>query len=100
MNRAVAGKRMVITLLAGLNVLLAVMLVAQVASLPGAYGQVGGRAGDFISVTAEAGGRDYDVLYLLDVSGRKLYGFYPGNLQTRRLSEVPPRDLAADFGRE
>lgn len=93
-------KRTTISLLVGCNLLLLALLLMQVASLPGAYGQVGGRTGDFISVTAKAAGQTYDVLYLLDVPSRKLHAFYPDSPQTRRLIEVPYRNLSADFGRE
>ncbi len=93
-------KRTTIAMLVGCNLLLLVLLLAQVASLPGAYGQVGGRTGDFISVTAKAAGQSYDVLYLLDVPARRLHAFYPDSPQARRLMQVPYRDLSADFGRE
>ena len=93
-------KRTTIAMLVGCNLLLFALLFTQIASLPGAYGQVGGRSGDFISVTAKAAGQTYDVLYLLDVPARRLHAFYPDSPQARRLMEVPFRDLAADFGRE
>ncbi len=92
-------KRSWIVLLGGLNVVLAALLVAGLVQLPRAHAQMGARPGDFITVTAKPAGRDYDVLYMLDVPARKLHAFHPGGQQSPGLILVQPRDLARDFGR-
>ncbi len=92
-------KRSVIAILVGVNLILLGALMMQSYALPAAFGQGGGRPGDFVCVTAKAAGQTYDVLYVLDVPARKLYGFYPPSGQAKRLTTAPPRDLAKDFGR-
>lgn len=92
-------KRSWIVLLAGLNGLLGVLLVAGLIRLPKASAQINARPGDFVTVTAKPASRVYDVLYLLDVPARKLHAFHPEDRQSRTLVHVPPRDLALDFGR-
>ncbi|MGD2109969.1 MAG: hypothetical protein PVI86_11325 [Phycisphaerae bacterium] len=94
------ARRAIVVLLVGLNLLLLLALV--VATQPGAaaYAQSGARAGDFVCVTAKAASQSYDVLYVLDVPGRKLYGFYPANRSRGTLVGSPPRDLAKDFQRQ
>lgn len=91
-------KRSWIVLLGGLNVVLGGLLVAGLVSLPQAHAQGGARPGDLITVTANAGNRNYDVLFMLDVPARKLHAFYPANPQQRTIEHAPPRDLAVDFG--
>ncbi len=93
-------RRSVIAILVGVNLVLLAALLMGSYSLPAALGQGAARAGDFVCVTAKAAGQSYDVLYLLDVRGRKLYGFYPAAAQPVRLTATAPRDLAADFGRK
>jgi len=90
-------RRSVITLLVGLNILLAAILTLGAYSLPRALAQSGGGAGDFICVTAKAAGFASDVLYVLDLPERKLHGFYPKNVQTKQLEYAGFRDLQADF---
>jgi len=90
-------KRSIIVLLAGLNMMLFGLLVAGTYSLPSAYGQAKGRAGDFVNVTAKAKGQNYDVIYVLDTEGQKLHAFYPANTQTRKYGYGKFVDLAAEF---
>lgn len=93
------SKRLLIVLLGALNaVLLGALLLAGDSPRP-AYGQVGGRSGEFVCVTAKVSGQTYDVLYMLDVSSRKLHAFFPAGARSPRLTAAPPRDLAKDFGR-
>lgn len=90
-------KRSAIVALVGLNVALAVALLASALSLPTALAQAGVRRGDFVAVTAKAAGQSFEVLYLLDVPSRKLHALYPGNTPRNKLVATPPRDLAEDF---
>ena len=92
-------KRSWIVLLAGANALLGALLVAGSVRLPGARAQMSARAGDFVTVTAKPAGRNYDVIYMLDVPKRKLYAFHPDGRQSRNIVAVPARDLEQDFGR-
>lgn len=90
-------KRAIIVALAGLNLLLLAMIVLGSYSLPAAYAQGRGSAGDFTAVTALAPGQTYEVLYLLDTRNRRLHAFYPQNVTTRKLSYVGFQDLPEDF---
>ncbi len=90
-------KRWVIVMLIGFNLALLAGLILSTYSLPAAYAQSGGRKGDFTCVTAKAAGRTYDVLYVLDASGHKLYAFYPSSAPRGPLTWSAPRDLKADF---
>lgn len=90
-------KRSAIALLVGLNLFLLAALVMEAVPAPTAFGQVGARPGDFVCVTARAGGATYEVLYVLDVPGRKLFGLYPPG-QDRQLKASRPRELDKDFG--
>ncbi len=92
-------KRSWIVLLGGVNLVLAALLVAGLVALPSAFAQGGTRAGDLVTVTAEAGSRNYDVLFMLDVPARKLHAFYPANPQAKTIAHAAPRDLAQDFGK-
>lgn len=86
-------------MLAGINVILATALILASQPSTPAFAQRGARAGGFVSVTARASGQSYDVLYVLDPAGRKLYGYYPAGGRGGNLTATPPRDLAQDFGR-
>lgn len=97
--RGGATKRAIIMLLVGVNILLLVTLFTQTASLPAAFAQAGMRPGDFACVTAKPIGQTYDVLYVFDVTERKLHAFHPIGAQSAQLRHVGPRDLARDFGR-
>jgi len=90
-------KRSWIVLLGGLNLLLGALLLGHMVRLPAAHAQ-SARPGDFVTVTAKTTGRNFDVLYVLDVPQQKLYGLFPGNPQTRQLVSTRPRDLNEDFG--
>lgn len=90
-------KQSVIVLLSLVNLVLLVTLVLGSYSTPTAFAQGGARPGDFISVTAKAAGQSYDVLYVLDVRDRKLFGFYPSAPPRSTLVATAPRDLTLDF---
>ena len=93
-------KRSIITALAGLNILLLTILILGSYQSPSAFAQMAGRRGDFITATAKPSGQSYDVLYLLDVTSRKLHAFYPSSARSNNYLHSPPRDLEADFGRD
>jgi hypothetical protein len=93
------NKRVAITLLAGVNLVLLALLLSPVLGLPSAYGQVGGRGGGWVCVTGKAAGQSYDVLYALDLASRKLHAFHPASAQGKKIVHADVRDLAADFGR-
>lgn len=90
-------KRTPIVLLVGINLLLLAAILFQSYSLPRAFAQARGRAGDFVCVTAKIVGQDYDALYVLDVPEQKLYAFYPTSGRGNKLAATPGRDLAKDF---
>ncbi len=90
-------KHSLIVLLSLANLVLLAALVLGSSSLPAAVAQAGARPGDFISVTAKAAGQSYDVLYVLDVRERKLFGFYPGAPPRGNLVPTVARDLTQDF---
>ena len=92
-------KRSLIVLLVGLNLLLLGLVLVATYSPPSAFAQTGGRAGDFLCVTAKAAGQSYDVVYVLDRPARKLHAFYPKSIRTKDYAYGKYRDLAADFGR-
>lgn len=86
-----------IVLLVGLNLFLLALLLIGSYSLPSAYAQSGGRAGDFALVTAKVAGQSYDVVFILDRPSRKLHALYPGGGQKGRLTPAQFRDLVKDF---
>ena len=92
-------KRSLITGLVGFNLLLLILLVLSSYSSPSVLAQGGGNRGSFITVTAKASGQSYDVLYVLDVSSRKLHALYPSSARSRKYLHTPYRDLVSDFGR-
>ncbi|MCH7994385.1 MAG: hypothetical protein IIB57_08070 [Planctomycetes bacterium] len=93
-------KRSLIALLAGVNILLFLLLVAASYSPTAAFAQKGGRAGSFSCVTAKAAGQTYDAVYVLDRPERKLHVFYPADSRGTRYTAVPSRDLDFDFRRQ
>lgn len=99
-NVILLTKRCIIAILGGINLLLAAALILASQPAPSAFAQRGARAGNFVSVTAKASGQSYDVLYVLDVPGQKLHGYYPAGGRGGNLIATPPRDLAQDFGRD
>ncbi len=92
-------KQGIIVLLVGANLLLLATLIIVAAPMPAAHAQqaAGGRAGDFLTVSAKPLGQSYDVIYILDVPQRKLHTFFPENTQTKFLRPAPPVDLAEYF---
>lgn len=94
------SKRSMITALAGLNGLFLTILLLGSYQFPSAFGQSAGRRGNFITVTAKPSGQSYDVLFMLDVSSRKLHAFYPSAARSKNYLHAPPRDLVSDFGRD
>lgn len=95
MNR----RRLVVSALIGLNVLLLLVLLAESNSLPRALAQrASAGGGEFLTVTAKAIGQTHDVLYLLDVSQDKLHAFFPKSVQSKQMEYAKFRDLKADFG--
>ncbi len=83
-------KKFVITALVGLNLLLLAVLLIGSYTLPAAQAQSGGRAGDFLMVTALASGQAYEVLYVVDVPKRQMYAFVPS---TKSIDFVGHTDL-------
>jgi hypothetical protein len=96
-------RRVLIVLLAGLNLLLLAGLVSTVVSSPAAFGQVQARAGDYVMVTTEVEPAN-DVLYLVDSHAKRMYAFrttYPRMPGTpARFALLAQRDLNGDFRRE
>ncbi len=94
-------KRSMIVFLVGVNLMLLALLLMGSYSLPSVYAQVGGgRPGDWLAVTAKAGGQAYDTLYLLNRQDRKLFALYPTSVQRRQYEPAAFRDLNADFRRD
>lgn len=92
------SKRSTIVLLIGVNLFLLAALIISSYSLPAAFAQGSARAGDFACVTANVAGQTYDVLYIVDIRGQKLYAFYPAGGRRNQLTASEPRDLQKDFG--
>jgi hypothetical protein len=91
------SKRMLIVMLAGVNLLLLAGLILSITRMPAAYAQDAGRPGDFVMATAEVDGRDADILYLLDVPKHRLHAFLTQGPQSRRLDYIGFRSLDRDF---
>ena len=91
------NRRWAIVLLAGINLAFLAALILSTYSLPTAFAQSAGRKGDYASVTAKAAGRTYEVLYVVDAAGHKLYAFYPSSGAGSSLKWSSPRDLRKDF---
>jgi hypothetical protein len=95
-----SSKRVLIALLAGLNLFLVALLLSQVSPLPSAFAQAGrGGGGGYICATAKPSGRTFEVLYLLDPATRKLHAFYPASPQSKEFAHAEPRELDKDFGK-
>ena len=92
------GKRTVITALVGLNLFLAAALVINSTSLPAAYAQRAGAAGNYVAVTCRSD-KDYDVLYITDLGQRKLHCFVPRRDRSGAVDYGGGADLASDFNR-
>jgi len=94
------GRRRVVAGLLVLNVVIAAALLLSIYRVPAAFAQAGIERGEFICASAKATGFSYDVLYVLDLKDHRLHAFHPGIPRTRKLINVPSRDLLADFGKE
>jgi len=91
-------KRFLLTVLIGLNALLAVSLWGTLDPSSRAYGLTA-RPGQMLCVTAKVAGQEYDLLWVVDTASRKLFAFYPQPGRAAHLVPAPPRDLAKDFNR-
>jgi hypothetical protein len=92
-------KRSLIGALVGLNVVLASALVFFSYSLPAAHAQRMGASNNYVAVTCRSD-NDFDVLYMLDLSERKLHCFVPDrNIASGDMKYGGARDLAKDFSR-
>lgn len=95
-----SNKRVLIALLAGLNLFLLALLLSQVSPLPSAFGQAGrGGGGGYICATAKPSGRTFEVFYMIDLATRKLHAFYPASPQSKEFAHAEPRELDKDFGK-
>ena len=96
-------RRVLIVLLAGVNLLLLAGLVSTVYSPPAAFGQVQARGSDYLLVTTEVEPAN-DVLYLIDSHNKRMYAFrttYPRMPGTpARFALLAQRDLTGDFRKE
>ena len=96
-------RRVIIILLAGLNLLLLAGMVFSVYTPSAAFAQIPARAGDYVMVTTEVEPSN-DVLYLVDSHAKRMYAFrttYPRMPGTpARFMLLAQRDLTADFRRE
>lgn len=91
-------KRSVIAALAGLNAVLLLLLLAQAAPMPTAMAQAArAGGGGYVCATAQAAGRSYGVLHMIDLATRKLHSFYPD--KGKLIFTAVPRDLDKDFGK-
>ena len=93
-------RRVLIVLLAGVNLLLLAGLVFTVSWSRPVFAQAPARAGDYLMV-AGLTEPDNEVLYLIDSHARKMYAFrttYPRLVNTpSRFGLMAERDLTADF---
>jgi len=95
-------KRIVLVLLTGLNVFLLVALVLNASGGGGAaaFAQAGAQGSrGYLCATAAVDGQEFEMLYMVDVQTRRLYGFGP-NPQNRNVELLDVRDLKADFRNE
>lgn len=93
------SRQKLVVILLGLNLLLAAALLLSAYAMPAAFAQTAAGPGNFIAATAAVDGQEYEVLYVLDASARRLYAFAPTSVQTRALRQLDVRDLEADFRR-
>ena len=94
-------RRVVIVLMAGLNLLLLAVLLLGSYSPPAAFAQAMARGGEFILISARAE-QSNDAIYLLDLRTRQLHTFRSPFPRTGgdpiRIAHVNTRDLVRDFG--
>jgi len=93
------SRNSIFVFLVGINLLLLAVLLVGSYSLPAAQAQTTMAAGKFVAVTAAVDSQHYEVLYVLDLSARKLHALAPINVQTKRLEYLDTRDLEVDFRR-
>jgi hypothetical protein len=91
-------KRGLIVALVGLNLMLAAALLFSLDTLPAAYAQRSGRPGDFAMCTVKVQ-RDYDAIFVLDQTARKLHAYLPTMGKEGKLFYVMTRDLESDIRR-
>jgi hypothetical protein len=89
------NKKTALSLLVCLNLVVLTSILLCSYSVPAAYAQGTGLAGDYMVVAGEI--RDqHDALYIIDVRNRLLHVLY-FDLGTRRLRYAASRDLERDF---
>ena len=91
-------KRTLIVALLGLNLVLLAALVLSLDVLPRAQANAGGRPGDFAACTVKIH-EDYDGVYIVDQTNRKLHLLTPSPKNDGTISLVQTRDLESDFRR-
>jgi hypothetical protein len=82
----------------GINLFLLAALVLGTYSLPAAYAQRVGNAGNYVAVTCEVEDA-YDVFYVVDLPTRRLHAFAPARTAAGGLQYIGSRDLESDFRR-
>jgi hypothetical protein len=92
------SKRAIVTALVGVNLFLLAALTMSAYSPPTAFAQRIGAAGSYIAVTCRAD-KDYDAIYVLSLSDRKLHCFVPDRTRSGSVSYGQSRDLKQDFDR-
>lgn len=91
-------KRTLIVALVGLNLALLAALILSLNILPVARANSAGRPGDFAACTVKIH-EDYDGLYIVDQSQKKLHLLVPSTKNDGTLTILQTRDLEADFRR-
>lgn len=91
-------KQAVIVGLVGVNLILLAALIFAAYPPPAAYAQRAGASSGILAVTCQTD-NDYDALYLLDLSGRRLHCFVPNRDQSGAVIYGGSRDLTLDFNR-
>lgn len=91
------SKKLIVAVLAVVNGMLGLALLAAAGSLEPAFGQPAGGPGSFLAVTAKPEAQSYHVVWILDLPGDKLFALYPPNASKRDVIASQPRELAKDF---
>lgn len=91
-------KRTLIVALVGLNLALMAALLLRLDMLPRAQAAPGGRPGDFAACTVKIH-EDYDAVYVVDQTNRKLHMFVPNPRMDGTLNLIQTRELESDFQR-
>jgi hypothetical protein len=92
------SKRSIIAALVGLNLVLLATLVLKTTSPQAAFAQRRGGSQNFVAVTCRAD-KDFDALYMIDLSQRKLHCFVPNRDRSGSVVYAGVRDLKTDFER-